>query len=50
MKDEDDFEGIRKIAHPSISHELLDIICMEKEGSDEQKKEIVKISMAILVT
>ena len=38
------FEGASKIAYPIISHELLDIICTEKEASADQKKEIKAIS------
>ncbi len=38
------FEGVSKIAYPIISHELLDIICTEKEATDEQKKEITDIA------
>ena len=44
MAAECNFEGIKKIAHPRISRDLLEVICSEKEASDKQKKEIAKIS------
>ena len=44
MNIEGDFKNIKKIAHPRISHELLEIICLKKEATDEQKKEIAQIS------
>ena len=44
MSTEGDFKSIKKIAHPRISHELLEIICLAKEASDEQKKQIAQIS------
>ncbi len=44
MITEGDFKNIKKIAHPRISHELLEIICLEKEATEDQKKEIAQIS------
>lgn len=39
-----DFEGVKKLAHPPISRELLEIICSDEEASKEQKRDIAKVS------
>ncbi len=44
MNGKHNFDEVRKIAYPTISHELLEIICTGKEATNEQKKEIAAIS------
>ena len=44
MTSDDNFEGVRSIAHPKISSELLEVICSEKKASEDQKRKIAEIT------
>lgn len=38
------FDGVKNIAHPKISGDLLEVICSGKDASEIQKREIERIS------